>query len=116
MALHDVSVSIRQSPLITRIDMFGCKHYLSLYADDVLLYISQPQVLIPPLLTLIDRFGGLSGYISWEKSELMPVSTAVNKAYLQSIPFKKSYETFMYLGVIVTTWRLKLASAAGIDR
>lgn len=44
--IEPLAASIRQSPLISPIDMFGYKHYLSLYADNILLYISQPQVSI----------------------------------------------------------------------
>ncbi len=58
---------IRQSLLISPIDMFGYKHYLSLYADDILLYISQPQTSIPPLLTLIEKFSSLILYQLGEK-------------------------------------------------
>lgn len=119
--IEPLAASIRQSPFISPIDMFGWKHHLSLYADDILLYISQPQVSIPPLLTLIDKFGSLSGFsINWGKSELMLVSATVNKTYLHSIPFKKSYKAFTYLGVTVTknpndllrlNWRSKIEQA-----
>lgn len=44
--IEPLAASLRQSPLISPIDMFGYKHYLSLYADDILLYIFQPQVSI----------------------------------------------------------------------
>ena len=32
----------------------------------------------------------------------MSISATVNRAYLQSVPFKKSYKTFPYLGVTVS--------------
>lgn len=89
--IEPLAASIRQNPQISPIDMNGRKHHLSLYADDTLLYVSNPQASIPPLLTVIDDLGSLSGFsINWDKSELMPVSTVVNMTYLQSIPFKKS--------------------------
>lgn len=78
--IEPLAASIRQSPLISPIN-----------------------VSIPPLLGLITKFGNLSGFsINLEKSELMPVSAAVNKDYLQSIPFKKSYKDLTYLGMTVT--------------
>lgn len=84
--IEPLAARIRQSPLISPINMFGSKHYL--YADNILLYISQPHASIPPLLILINKFGSLSRFsVNWEKSEVTPVSTAVHKAYLQSIPF-----------------------------
>lgn len=88
--------SIRQNPLISPIDTFGYKHHLSLYADNILLYVSKPQKSLPVLLALIIKFGNLSGFsINWEKSELMPISTKVDERYLQSVPVKKSYERYI---------------------
>ena len=99
--IEPLAASFRQSPLISPIDMYGNKHHLSLYADDILLYIANLQTSIPSLLTLIHNFGSLSGFsINRDKSELMPIYTMVNKTYLHSIPFKKANEK--YLGVIVT--------------
>lgn len=47
---------------------------MSLYADDVLLYITMPQVTISKILEKINSFGAFFGYkINWSQSELMPI-------------------------------------------
>lgn len=47
---------------------------ISLYADDVLLYVTKPKISIPVILIVIEQLGSFSGYkINLNKSELMPV-------------------------------------------
>ncbi len=67
-----------QTPSVICIE--GRPQHLSLYADDILLYVSNPELSIPPLLELIEKCVSLSGFtINWEKSELMPVSDDLYK-------------------------------------
>ena len=88
--IEPLAASVRQSQLISPVEIHEQEHHLSLYADDILLFISRPETSIPALLTLISSFGKLSGFsVNWEKSELMPVSKEVNMTYLLSTPFKK---------------------------
>lgn len=47
-------------------------HRISLYVDDMVLFLSCPEESLPPLLELIKTFGELSGYtINWAKSEFL---------------------------------------------
>lgn len=39
------------------ISRHGLVHKLSLYADDLLLYISNPTASLPPILDILDKFG-----------------------------------------------------------
>lgn len=101
--VEPLAVSVRQNPEICPINLQGLPQHLSLYADDILLYLSSPETSIPPLLSLINHFSSFSGFtINWEKSELMPISTNISKQFLQNSPFKKAYSSFTYLGIIVT--------------
>lgn len=39
---------------------------ISLYADDIILYITQPQTFVPTILSVVDNFGTFAGYrINW---------------------------------------------------
>ena len=80
--IEPLAASVRQSQLISPVEIHEQEHHLSLYADDILLFISRPETSIPALLTLISSFGKLSGFsVNWDKSELMPVSKEVNMTY-----------------------------------
>ncbi len=101
--MEPLAASIRHHPNIAPIVIEGRPQHLSLYADDILLYVSNPELSIPPLLELIEKFGSLSGFtINWEKSELMPISDDLDKNYLASTKFKIANHSFKYLGVIIT--------------
>lgn len=46
--------------------------HLSLYAYDVVIFLSQPEQSLPFLLDIVKSFGEIAGYkINWQKSELM---------------------------------------------
>lgn len=94
------ALSIRQHPEICPVNIKGIPHHLSLYADDILLYISNPQKSVPSVLALIKTFGTFSGFtINWEKSELMPVTTNIDPQFLKSIkyPLKKKSIILLYI-------------------
>ncbi len=57
---------------ITRSDTI---HKVSLYADELLLYISNPVMSLPVIFNILDRFGAHSGYkLNYQKSELFPIN------------------------------------------
>ena len=64
---------IRQNDSIKGIkDQGQIEHKISLYADDVLTYISDPATSVPALMRNLKEYGELSGYkINQSKSEAM---------------------------------------------
>lgn len=78
-------------------------HKLSLYADDLLLYVSNPVSSLSVVKDILLEFGKYSGYkLNFHKSELLPIN-ALAKALPQSLfPFKVTTEGFRYLGVVIT--------------
>lgn len=75
---------------------------ISLYADDILLFISQPQTTIALILSLINLFGSFAGYrVNWDKSEIMPICI-MDHEWLHQFPFRVTKERFKYLGVVIT--------------
>lgn len=57
-----LAVSLRENAGLLGIDCCGLNHKLSLYCDDLLLYLSRPDTAIPVALVLITKFGVISGY------------------------------------------------------
>lgn len=55
------------------------------YADDVILYIANPEHSIPPLLTHLKILGTLSEFtITWEESRLMPLTPySIDKQFFE---------------------------------
>lgn len=102
LAIEPLAQKIRSEARIHGYDLNNTLNKISLYADDVLLYVTKPLSSIPVILDLISHFGSFSGYtINWLKSELMPIKTN-NLTALQGFPFKISLQEFTYLGIKVT--------------
>ena len=60
--MEPLALALRQNVDIKGIQQAGLEHKVSLYADDMLLYMSQPLSSLPNLMTLLTEFGNISGY------------------------------------------------------
>ena len=74
LALEPLAQKVRQSTNIIPITIKSTNHHISLYADDVLLFISELTQSLPHVFNLFREFSNLSGYkINWQKSALLPL-------------------------------------------
>lgn len=112
LVMEPLAATIRGQTNIKGISRAQREHKISLYADDVLLFISDPATSIPHILNTLSVFGSFSGYkLNLDKSELLPINTAARKLSFNSLPFKVSYEGLKYLGVYVTKSHSQLIKA-----
>ncbi len=82
------------------LEVGGSEALISLYADNVILYLKNSGSSVPVLLDLITYFGRLSGYtINMSKSSFMPLSDTYRPGFLENIPFKIVRDHFVYLGL-----------------
>ena len=89
--IEPLAERIRSEPEIYGYNTDTTTNKISLYADDVLIYITKPEISIPKLFNVITKFGTFSGYrINWNKSEIMPI-TGIKSNILQQYPIKNSY-------------------------
>uniref|UniRef100_A0A0S7EYH1 LIN1 n=2 Tax=Poeciliopsis prolifica TaxID=188132 RepID=A0A0S7EYH1_9TELE len=112
MAIEPLSIALRASSSFRGIFRNGTEHKLSLYADDLLLYISNPTTSVPAILRILNNFSSFSGYkLNLEKSECFPINTTLGGLQLSDFPFKLSPNGIKYLGINVTRSISGLASA-----
>jgi len=103
LIVEPLAETIRSNPYIHGFNTLNTVNKISLYADDILLYITQPQVSLSVILKTITNFGKLSGFkVNYEKSELMPIGLK-DLSVIHSSPFKVSMEKITYLGIVVTS-------------
>lgn len=85
IAIEPLAIAVRNSPSITPVRLGNIDHCISLYADDIVLFLFQPERSIPALLDLVKSFGEISGYtINWQKSEFMVLGVDLSSQFLQS--------------------------------
>lgn len=100
IVIEPLTEAIRNSPDITGISTGEKDHKIALYADDILLFITNPQTSVPAVLEVINQFSVFSGYkINFSRSEVMPLG---NPRCPTPSPFKWSPEGFTYLGISIT--------------
>ena len=104
MVIEPLAEAIRTIPSIQGLQIDNVHHKISLYADDVLIYISSPETSIPVLLDVVGLFSKFSGYkMNLTKSEAIPLGSLSSiPTTLPFFPFKWSPGGFIYLGVFIT--------------
>lgn len=76
---------------------------IALYADDMLLFMSNPQVALTRAIELLNTFGIFSGlYINWSKSSLMPLSSACSLGPDNHFCRLPILDHFKYLGIYIS--------------
>lgn len=78
LAIEPLAIWLRSEERFEGIIRFGQSHKLSLYADDLLLYISNPMSSFPIILNILETFSTQSLF-----------------------PFRKVMEGFRYLGIFI---------------
>ncbi len=93
-------------------DKGGKCHKISLYADDVLLFIENPLTSLSALLECLRDYGLVSGYkVNANKSEAMMISGHWPTQLDNEVSFRLSSQGFRYFGVILTPMASRLSMA-----
>ena len=96
---------IRQEKEIKRIQLGKEEVKLSLFADDMIVYLEDPIILAPNLLKLISNFSKVSGYkISVQKSQafLYTKNRQTESQIMSKLPFTIATKRIKCLGIQLT--------------
>lgn len=75
---------------------------ISLFADEIILFLTNPEHSLSCLQELLGTYSSFSGYkVNLEKSEILPMSASDFIRLKHKFPFKWSPMGFKYLGVFV---------------
>ncbi len=89
MVIEPLAEAVRCNPHISGIFVNGKQHKIALYADDILLFVTQPEESISVIMEIIEQFSKISGYkINFSKSETMPLGRQRSRNPPTSFPFK----------------------------
>lgn len=103
MILEPLAISIRNHPGIQGIRISDQEHQISLFADDILLYLSDLKTSIPALVDLLHRFGTFSGYkVNHSKSSILFLNKLERTNPTLQCPFTVAKDGLKYLGINIT--------------
>lgn len=78
ISLEPLTQKIRLSDEVKQIFIKDSDHKISLYADDLLLYMDQVPTTLPAVLNIFSKFSSISSYkINLNKSSLFPLNSAM---------------------------------------
>lgn len=111
ISIEPLAVALRLCKDFKGIQRDGLEFKVSLYADDLLLYVSDLESSLPPILDILKQFGRISGYkLNLQKSELFSLQAESVTSLSNPSPFKRVQNGFKYLGIEIThTWSTTFA-------
>uniref|UniRef100_A0A3Q3NAX5 Reverse transcriptase domain-containing protein n=1 Tax=Labrus bergylta TaxID=56723 RepID=A0A3Q3NAX5_9LABR len=115
LMLEPLANCIRGSKDIHGVSLGRTTHKITLYADDILLFLTSPETSVPATLSIINEFVLISGYkVNHMKSEAMPLGNFGSTSSFANFPFRWATSGFTYLGTKVSPnaadlWRLNFA-------
>lgn len=75
---------------------------LSLFADDILLFLTNPEVSLPTLMQMLDSFNKLSGFkVNYDESEILTLSNIPQGKWQENTPFAIADTHIRYLGILI---------------
>lgn len=103
MTLEPRAMGIRNNPGIKPIQVSNQEHQISLFADDILLYLSDLKNTIPTLINVLNQFWIFSGYtVNQSKSSILFLNEQERTNPTIQHLFTESKEGLEFLGITVT--------------
>lgn len=104
LVIEPLAIWLRSEVGFQGITRLSTVHKVSLYADDLLLYISDPVNSFPIILNILNEYGSVSGYkINYSKSIIFPINELAKQLPHSIVPFTWSSSGLQYLGIHITT-------------
>ena len=103
ISIEPLAIALRLCKDFKGIQRDGLELKVSLYADDLLLYVSEPASSLPSILDILKQFGRISGYkLNLQKSEMFSLKAETDVPLSNPPPFKRIQNGFKYLGIEIT--------------
>jgi len=103
LVIEPLAITLKTSTHLQGIRRGSMEHRVSLYADDLLLYIADPVCCANRITQILDNFFAFSGYkINVLKTVCFPINSTAKQLIQGQIPFHLVPKTFSYLGINIT--------------
>ncbi len=99
LAIEPLAEAIRYNPNIKGFEIGPETHKISLFADDILLFLTNPKESLFSLQNTLQLYSTFSGYkVNIDKSDILPLS-GFDCTALDGFSFKCSPSGIKYLGI-----------------
>lgn len=99
LAMEPLAEAIQSHPDITGVEIAGLPHKVSLFADDILLTLTNPRITVPNLFSLLDSFASFSGLsVNPNKSQAMSINLPPSDLTLKNTFTFQWLTSLSYLG------------------
>ena len=103
---------IRQSEVVKGITIAGAEQRVAMFADDVLVFLEEPEKSFIGLMTLLEDFGKLSGYkLNILKTQVMTLNCSAPRNLQDKFNLKWEANSIRYLGINLIKDLSKLSQA-----
>lgn len=102
LAVEPLAIAIRAHPVTEGVMVEDKKHIISLYADDIMLYLTNMETSLPTLCTLLEEYSCISGYKVNKQKSVMPLNPAAQGLSRGDIPFHWDPCKLCYLGLQIS--------------
>lgn len=101
--IEPLAAAIRQNGMISGINTQSINHKISLYADDILLYLVNPSSSLREAISLINSFSLVSDYtINWSKSTILPLNLYSSDLAALASNLSLDIGNIKYLGINIS--------------
>ena len=98
--IEALAQAIREDDSISGISINDREHKLCLFADDVLVTLSNPETSLPKLMSCLETYGTYSGYkLNIDKTQVLSFNYTPGKSILNKYNFKWGKNLIKYLGI-----------------
>lgn len=101
--IEPLAIMLKTSTHLQDIRQGNMEHRVSLYADNLLLYITDHVCCATEITQILDNFGIFSGYkINFHETLCLPINSSAKQLIQGQIMLNLSTQSFSYLGINIT--------------
>lgn len=110
--IEPLAQTIRQEQEVKGVKIGGEEHKIGLFADDILIFLKQPNENFPKLIRLLENYGKYSGYkINVTKTQILSINYSPFQEIKNVYKLNWNAKSIKYLGVNITKGIGKLYDA-----
>lgn len=101
--IEPLAQSIRQNKVLRGISVANEEHLIALFADDIIIYLQNPNSTLPKLMETLEEYGQKSGYkLNLAKTQILSFNYTPNKDIRLKYKMKWEAKSIKYLRVLIS--------------